>query len=114
VSLVFGACCAVQQLARRQVRLPVEAALRDAQLDAAQVDEVVLVGGSTRMPAVRRAVASVFGGRAPRGGVDPELAVVTGVAVQAGVLGGGWPLQVGAIELPARLRKVHVYRQDAR
>ncbi len=48
----------------------------------------------------------------PNFGVDPELAVVTGVAVQAGVIGGGWPLQVSATELPASARKIHIYHED--
>ena len=50
------------------------------------MDEVVLVGGSTRIPRVRAIVGRYFA-KAPNFGVDPELAVATGVAVQAGVLG---------------------------
>ncbi|PAV81017.1 hypothetical protein WR25_21714 [Diploscapter pachys] len=85
-----------------------EAALQDANLDKEAVDEVVLVGGSTRLPAVRR-IAGHFFGKPPNFGVDPELAVVTGAAVQAGVIGGGWPLQVAAMELQTKRRKRHFY-----
>ena len=42
----------------------------------------------------------IFFRKAPNFGVDPELAVATGAAVQAGVIGGGWPLQISAMELP--------------
>ncbi len=52
--------------------------------------------------------------KAPNFGVDPELAVVTGTAVQAGVIGGGWPLQVAAMELPAMLRKRHIFTAEQR
>ncbi|CAP22062.2 Protein CBR-STC-1 [Caenorhabditis briggsae] len=45
-------------------------------------------------------------------GVDPELAVVTGASVQAGVIGGGWPLQVAAMELPAKRRKRHFFTEQ--
>ena len=66
---------------------PVKRALRDAGLKAAQVDGVVLVGGSTRMPQVRAAVAQLFG-REPYTGVDPDLAVALGAAIQADQLAG--------------------------
>ena len=51
----------------------------------------------------------VYSSRVPNFGVDPELAVVTGAAVQAGVIGNSWPLQVAAIELDNKRRKIHVY-----
>jgi stress 70 protein chaperone microsome-associated 60kDa protein len=54
----------------------------------------------------------IFFRKAPNFGVDPELAVATGAAVQAGVIGGGWPLQVSAMELPFGKRKKHIYRSD--
>lgn len=50
--------------------------------------------------------------KAPNFGIDPELAVVTGTAIQAGVLAGGWPLQVSAIELPIAKQKNHIYNRD--
>jgi molecular chaperone DnaK (HSP70) len=60
------------------------------------------------MPRVRQIVGTLFG-KAPNYGIDPELAVATGVAVQADVLSGGWPLKVAAVELESGLRKRHIY-----
>jgi molecular chaperone DnaK len=64
------------------------AALADAKLQPAQIDEVVLVGGSTRIPAVRRAVQELFG-RKPHAELDPDKVVALGAAVQADILAGG-------------------------
>ncbi len=66
---------------------PVKRALRDAQLRPDQVDDVVLVGGSTRMHAVRAAVAALFG-RAAHTDIDPDQAVALGAAIQADQLAG--------------------------
>jgi molecular chaperone HscA len=66
---------------------PVRRALRDARLKPGEVDGVVLVGGSTRMPRVREAVARLFA-REPYTGVDPDLAVALGAAIQADQLAG--------------------------
>jgi molecular chaperone DnaK len=66
---------------------PVRAALKDAGVEPAQVNEVVLVGGMTRMPAVQEAVRRVFG-KDPHKGVNPDEVVAIGAAIQAGVLGG--------------------------
>jgi molecular chaperone DnaK len=66
---------------------PCRQALTDAGLTAAQIDEVVLVGGSTRMPAVQQVVREVFG-REPHRGVNPDEVVAVGAAIQAGVLAG--------------------------
>ena len=66
---------------------PCRAALRDAQLDASQIDEVVLVGGQTRMPAVVEQVKKVFA-KEPHKGVNPDEVVAAGAAIQAGVLAG--------------------------
>ncbi|KAH7727206.1 dnaK protein [Aphelenchoides avenae] len=90
---------------------PVRAAMEDCNLKPSDIDEIVLVGGSTRIPKVRQVVGSFFG-KAPNYGIDPELAVVTGAAVQAGVIGGGWPLQVAAMELPVARRKRHVFTAE--
>jgi Fe-S protein assembly chaperone HscA len=60
-------------------------ALADAQLDASQIDEVVLVGGSTRIPLVRRLVAELFG-RMPHSEINPDEVVALGAAVQADIL----------------------------
>jgi molecular chaperone DnaK len=66
---------------------PCRAALRDAGLDASQIDEVVLVGGQTRMPAVAEQVKKVFN-KEPHKGVNPDEVVAGGAAIQAGVLAG--------------------------
>ncbi|PXW94308.1 molecular chaperone HscA [Sphaerotilus hippei] len=66
---------------------PVKRALRDAKIKPVDVDGVVMVGGSTRMLAVRRAVAGLFG-REPYTGIDPDQAVALGAAIQADQLAG--------------------------
>ncbi|HNT23871.1 MAG TPA: molecular chaperone DnaK [Anaerolineales bacterium] len=66
---------------------PVKLALRDASLEAKQINEVVLVGGMTRMPAVQESVRGLFG-KDPHKGVNPDEVVAVGAAIQAGVLGG--------------------------
>jgi molecular chaperone DnaK len=69
-------------------RKPVEAALKDAGLKASDIDEVILVGGQTRMPAVVDAVKKMFDGKEPHKGVNPDEVVAIGAAIQAGVLAG--------------------------
>ena len=76
----------VADLIERTVE-PMEAALKDAGLTKAQIDEVLLVGGQTRMPAVQRKVAEFFG-KEPHKGLNPDEVVAIGAAIQAGVLGG--------------------------
>jgi molecular chaperone DnaK len=66
---------------------PVRQALKDADFDPAKINEVVLVGGMTRMPAVQEAVRKLFG-KEPHKGVNPDEVVAIGAAIQAGVLGG--------------------------
>ncbi|WP_026789920.1 molecular chaperone DnaK [Pleomorphomonas oryzae] len=66
---------------------PCKAALKDAGLSAGQIDEVVLVGGMTRMPKVQETVKQFFG-REPHKGVNPDEVVAIGAAIQAGVLAG--------------------------
>jgi molecular chaperone DnaK len=66
---------------------PCKQALADAKLSMADVDEVLLVGGMTRMPAIQQAVQEFFG-KAPHKGVNPDEVVALGAAIQAGVLGG--------------------------
>ncbi|MDW8325106.1 MAG: molecular chaperone DnaK [Anaerolineales bacterium] len=73
-------------LIQRSVR-PVHQALEDAGLKPSQIDEVVLVGGMTRMPAVQEAVRRIFG-KEPNKSVNPDEVVAIGAAIQAGVLGG--------------------------
>ena len=70
-----------------RTREPVLKALADAELKANEVDEVILVGGSTRIPAVQDLVKRIFG-REPHRGVNPDEVVAVGAAVQAGVLSG--------------------------
>ncbi len=70
-----------------KTKAPVLAALKDAGLKPSEIDEVILVGGMTRMPAVSEAVKSVFG-KEPHRGVNPDEVVAIGAAIQAGVLGG--------------------------
>lgn len=66
---------------------PCKIALKDAGLSASDIDEVILVGGQTRMPMVQEAVQNFFG-REPRKDVNPDEAVAVGAAIQGGVLGG--------------------------
>jgi molecular chaperone DnaK len=68
-------------------RGPVEQAMKDAKLSASDIDEVVLVGGSTRIPAVQELVKSLTG-KDPNQGVNPDEVVAIGAAIQAGVLAG--------------------------
>ncbi|MEH2387258.1 MAG: molecular chaperone DnaK, partial [Nostoc sp.] len=68
-------------------RIPVENALRDAKLNKGDIDEVVLVGGSTRIPAVQQIVKQVLG-KDPNQSVNPDEVVAVGAAIQAGVLAG--------------------------
>ncbi|HSJ90195.1 MAG TPA: molecular chaperone DnaK [Anaerolineales bacterium] len=69
-------------------RKPFEAALRDAGFDASRLNEVVLVGGSTRMPMVQDLVRKLTNGKEPNKGVNPDEVVAIGAAIQGGVLGG--------------------------
>lgn len=69
-------------------RKPVEQALADAKLTYKDIDEVVLVGGSTRIPAVQELVKSLTGGKEPNQSVNPDEVVAIGAAIQAGVLAG--------------------------
>ncbi len=66
---------------------PVEAALKDAKLDAHDINEIILVGGMTRMPKVTEAVKEFFG-KEPNKSVNPDEVVAIGAAIQGGVLGG--------------------------
>ncbi|HET8728865.1 MAG TPA: molecular chaperone DnaK, partial [Alphaproteobacteria bacterium] len=76
----------VDDLIQRTIE-PCRAALKDAGLKASEIDEVILVGGMTRMPKVIEAVKSFFG-REPHRGVNPDEVVAIGAAIQAGVLKG--------------------------
>jgi molecular chaperone DnaK len=69
-------------------RGPFLAALKDANLTPQQIDEVVLVGGATRMPVIQQLVKNLLGGKEPHKGVNPDEVVAIGAAIQAGVLKG--------------------------
>jgi molecular chaperone DnaK len=71
-----------------RTRRPVEQALADAKLSANDIDEVILVGGSTRIPAVQGLVRKLTGGKEPNMTVNPDEVVAIGAAIQAGVLKG--------------------------
>jgi molecular chaperone DnaK len=76
----------VEELIQRSIE-PCKTAMQDAGVTAADIDEVILVGGMTRMPKVQEAVEKLFG-KAPRRDVNPDEAVAVGAAVQGAVLGG--------------------------
>ena len=76
----------VDDLVQRTIE-PCKAALKDADLSAGQIDEVVLVGGMTRMPKIQEAVKQFFG-KEPHKGVNPDEVVAIGAAIQGGVLQG--------------------------
>jgi len=76
----------VEDLITRSLE-PCKIALTDASLSASEIDDVILVGGQTRMPKVQEAVKSFFG-KEPRKDVNPDEAVAVGAAIQGGVLGG--------------------------
>jgi molecular chaperone DnaK len=76
----------VDELITRSIE-PCKVAMKDAGVTAADIDEVILVGGMTRMPKVQEAVEKLFG-KAPRKDVNPDEAVAAGAAVQGAVLGG--------------------------
>ncbi|MBL8003328.1 MAG: molecular chaperone DnaK [Flavobacteriales bacterium] len=67
---------------------PCESALKNAGLKVSDIDEVILVGGSTRIPAIQEAVKKFFGGKEPSKGVNPDEVVAIGAAIQGGVLTG--------------------------
>jgi molecular chaperone DnaK len=76
----------VEDLIQRSID-PCKTALKDAGLNASDIDEVILVGGSTRMPKVQQKVKEFFG-KEPKKDVNPDEAVAMGAAIQGGVLGG--------------------------
>ena len=76
----------------RRLRDPVIRSLRDSNIDVKSLSDVVLVGGATRMPVVRKALTRMFG-RFPNSSVHPDHAVALGAAIQAGLLSGGEGLE---------------------
>ena len=77
----------VKDLVQKTIE-PVTQALKDAALQPDAIDRIILVGGSTRIPAVQKAISDYFGGKKPDRSVNPDEAVGLGAAIQAGVLGG--------------------------
>jgi molecular chaperone DnaK len=71
-----------------RTKVSFEQALKDAGISASDIDEIILVGGSTRIPAVQELVKQLGGGKEPHKGVNPDEVVAIGAAIQAGVLGG--------------------------
>merc|ERR1712129_443315 len=69
-------------------RSPVELALKDAKIAVSEINEIVLVGGSTRIPAIQALAKDLVGGKDPNQSVNPDEVVAVGAAVQAGVLAG--------------------------
>lgn len=67
---------------------PVQKVLEDADLQKKEIHEIVLVGGSTRIPKIQQLVKEFFNGKEPSRGINPDEAVAYGAAVQAGVLSG--------------------------
>jgi molecular chaperone DnaK len=67
---------------------PVKTCLQDSKLSLSQIDEVILVGGSTRMPRVQSSVQALFGGKEPHKGVNPDEVVAVGASIQGGILKG--------------------------
>jgi len=76
----------------RRAMIACRRVLRDASLDTGEIDNVLLVGGATRMPLIRSAVADFFG-REPRGDIDPDRVVAIGAGIQAEVLIGNKPAE---------------------
>ncbi|HET6292419.1 MAG TPA: molecular chaperone DnaK [Kribbella sp.] len=71
-----------------RARAPFKAVIKDAGIDVSKIDHVILVGGSTRMPAVAELVKELTGGKDPNKGVNPDEVVAVGASLQAGVLKG--------------------------
>jgi len=73
---------------------PVETVLKDGAMSKDDIHEVVLVGGSTRIPKIQEMIKDFFKGKEPNKGINPDEAVAFGAAVQAGILGGEAPIKV--------------------
>jgi molecular chaperone DnaK len=87
VTLTRAAFEATTAELRERLVAPTKQALEDARLSSDEIDRILLVGGSTRMPAIQQMVRDLFG-KEPHKGTDPDEVVARGAAIQAGVLGG--------------------------
>src|ERR1043165_322125 len=72
----------------RSTMEPIEKELRDSRIDKSHVHEIVLVGGSTRIPKIQRMISEFFNGKEPNKSINPDEAVAYGAAVQAAILSG--------------------------
>lgn len=72
----------------RSTMVPVKKVMEDGDMEISEIDEIVLVGGSTRIPKVQQLVKEYFGGKEPSRGINPDEAVAYGAAVQGGILSG--------------------------
>ncbi len=72
----------------KKTLIPVQTVIEDSGFKKSEIDEIVLVGGSTRIPKVQQLIKEFFNGKEPNRGVNPDEAVAYGAAVQAAILGG--------------------------
>lgn len=72
----------------KKTLVPVQTVLDDASMKKSEIDEIVLVGGSTRIPKIQSLIKDFFNGKEPNRGINPDEAVAYGAAVQGGILGG--------------------------
>lgn len=86
---------------------PIKTVLNIIEMDKQEVHDIVLVGGSTRIPKIRELIRDYFN-KEPNTSVEPDLAVAIGVSIQAGIIGGMWPLTVSAVERQTKVKKIHI------
>merc|ERR1712107_873180 len=91
---------------------PVEKALRDAKLDKASIDDIVLVGGSTRIPKIQKLLQDFFNGNELNKSINPDEAVAYGAAVQAAILTGDHSSEIGDVLFLMLLPCLLVLRQQ--
>ncbi|KAL7668702.1 hypothetical protein ACOME3_009393 [Neoechinorhynchus agilis] len=87
---------------------PINAVLASANITDDQVDDVVLVGGSSRIPRIRQIISDRFHGSKLNCKIDPDTTVVYGLAIQAGIIGRMWPIRVSATEVESSVKKVEL------
>lgn len=86
---------------------PIKSVLDVTEMDKEEVHDIVLVGGSTRIPKIRQLIRDYFN-KDPNTSIEPDLAVAMGVSIQAGIIGGMWPLTVSAVERQTNVKKIHI------